>query len=218
MPEPRKERRRYAHISLPKPIPGRLGSLKVYVLDVSINGARVAHQSLLTPGDDDVLRFEWEGQELAFETEVVRTEPQPPAGPNQPPLFHTGLFFLEPVGMSGETLKELVTDYVMRALDEQKSNARGIPPIAPTYYQSGLKDKGYVSYRLVQGSWKKTYTPSSDQPADGFTVSVREPQEQIDMLCQTYQQSDFSGRKMIRKMAELSINSIEAVAARKYHP
>ncbi len=38
------DRRRFEHLTLPKPIPARFGSEKVFILDLSINGARVAHQ------------------------------------------------------------------------------------------------------------------------------------------------------------------------------
>ncbi|HVT01917.1 MAG TPA: PilZ domain-containing protein [Thermoanaerobaculia bacterium] len=214
-----KERRRYEHITLSRPIAGRLGSTKVFVVDISITGARVAHQHPLIEGEIARLRFEWQGQELAFDCDVLRTKP-PQKGPDPSGvLYHTGLAFVDPVAESRAILRELITDHVMRALDEQRSNARGIPPIAPTFYQSGLRDRaGYVTMRLVQNSWKRTTTDKPDQPLDGFTISAKEPEDQIEMLCRTYQESDYEGRRMIRKMAELTIGGAEAVAARKYTP
>jgi PilZ domain len=214
----RRERRRYDHVTLSRPVPGRLGSTKVFVVDVSVNGARIAHQTPFPPDDSTLLRFEWDGQELAFECELVHSSLQP-ISPDQPDkkIHHTGVFFLEAIGDSASRLRNLITDLVMRAMDEQKSNARGIPPLAPTYYQSGLKEKGYFCFRLVKGVWQKSYTTISQQPLDGFTISAKETEEQITMLCDTYKDSDFQGRQMIRKMSELSINATEAVAARKYH-
>lgn len=214
-----KERRRFEHITLSRPMAGRLGSTKIFVVDISVTGARVAHQHPLIEGEIARLRFEWEGQELAFDCDVLRTHP-PAKGPDPSGvLYHTGLAFVDPVGQSRSILRELITDHVMRALDEQRSNARGIPPIAPTYYQSGLRDRaGYVTMRLVQNSWKRLTSDKPDQPLDGFTISAKEAEDQIDMLCQTYQESDYEGRRMIRKMAELTIGPAEAVAARKYTP
>ena len=59
---------------------------------------------------------------------------------------------------------------------------------------------------------------SPDQPMDGFTVSARESKEQVQMLCDTYANSDYEGRKMIRKMAELATSTPEGVATRKFEP
>ena len=44
-----------------------------------------------------------------------------------------------------------------------------------------------------------------DQPEDGFTVSTNETQEQIDLLCNTYETGDDEAKRMTRMIAELSV-------------
>lgn len=212
-----KERRRYEHLTLPRPLPARYGSEKVFVLDLSINGARVAHQREKLEAPSDRIRFEWQGFELAFDAEVLRTSSEPmKIGTSL--VWESGLLFLDSVGDSEDNIRELIADQIMRVLDERKANARGIPPIAATYVKTGSKTGGYVTWRLVGGAWKSAISQSPDQPLDGFTVSANESSDQVQMLCNTYQNSDLEGRKMIRKMAELSVSTPDGVATRKFEP
>jgi len=212
-----KERRRYEHLTLPRPVPARYGAEKVFVLDLSINGARVAHQHQRLESPSERIRFEWQGFELAFDAEVLRTSTEPTKiGTSL--VYESGLFFFDPVGDSENNIRELIADQIMRVLDERKANARGIPPIAATYVKTGSKSGGYVTWRLVGGNWKSSPSQSPEQPIDGFTVSANESNDQVQMLCTTYQNSDNEGRKMIRKMAELSVSSPDGVATRKFEP
>jgi hypothetical protein len=212
-----KERRRYEHFTLPRPLPARFGSEKVFVLDLSIDGARVAHQHKVLAVPSERIRFEWQGFELAFDAEVLRTSSEP-TKIGSSVVYESGLFFFDAVGDSANNIRELIADQIMRVLDERKANARGIPPIAATYVKTGGKSGGYITWRLVSGNWKSSPSESPDQPMDGFTVSANESQDQVQMLCDTYQNSDFEGRKMIRKMAELSVSTPDGVATRKFEP
>jgi len=45
-----------------------------------------------------------------------------------------------------------------------------------------------------------------DQPEDGFTVSANEAQDQIDLLCRTYEGGDADAKNMTRMIAGLTIN------------
>lgn len=212
-----KERRRYEHLTLARPVPARYGSEKVFVLDLSINGARIAHQHRTLETPSARIRFEWQGFELAFDAEVLRTSTEATKVGNSL-VYESGLFFFDKVGDSENNIRELIADQIMRVLDERKANARGIPPIAATYVRTGSKTGGYVTWRLVGSSWKSSPSQSPEQPIDGFTVSANESSDQVDMLCSTYQNSDTEGRRMIRKMAELSVSSPDGVATRKFEP
>jgi hypothetical protein len=214
---PSSDRRRFEHLTLPKPIPARFGSEKVFILDLSINGARVAHQRTHLATSSEMLRFEWQGSELAFESEVLRTSSDA-TKIGITTVWESGLFFLEAIGGSDGMIRDLLADQILRVLDERKANARGIPPIAATYVKTGGREGGYIIWRLAAGQWRSSPSEKPDQPQDGFTVSARESQEQVQMLCETYVNSDFEGRKMIRKMAELATSTPEGVATRKFQP
>lgn len=211
------ERRKYQRVTFARPVAGKLGSSRVFVVDVSISGARIAHQGELPKTQTHKVAFEWQGDTISFDCEVMRTEVDRPNSDPSKVVYQSGVRFVAAYGQSAALLRGLIAEHVMRALDEQKANARGIPPLA-TVFQSGIKDQSYVTYRYVRNQWVRTETKDSQQPLDGFTVSSKEDPLQIEMLCKTYESSDYSGRKMIRQMAELSISAAESVPTRRYRP
>lgn len=210
------ERRRYARVELPRPVSAKLGNARAFLLDLSISGARVAIQEDLKPGSRDRITFEHHGTPVVFECEVVRCALDREATATSRPIYHAGLSFVRPLGDSPAVLREMITEYVMRALDEQKANARGIPPAAATF-QSGVKRPLYIRCRFVNQKWVRSSTTDANQPLDGFTVAATEPEEQIEMLCKTYEDADFEGRRMIRQLAQMSVHE-EPVPTRRYTP
>lgn len=217
MVEIREERRRYQRVPFARPLAAKLGANRVFIVDISVSGVRVAHQGELPLQNEHKLSFEWNGDTIAFNCAVVRTEIDRPNSDRTKIVYQSGMRFTSAYGQSAALLRGLIAEHVMRALDEQKANARGIPPLA-TVFQSGIKQSSYVTYRYVRNSWEKSETKDPHQPLDGFTVSSKEDPLQIEMLCKTYETSDYSGRKMIRQMAELSISAAESVPTRRYNP
>src|SRR4051812_21934970 len=63
----------------------------------------------------------------------------------------------------------------------------------------------FFTYRLVDGAWKRRRTLLPDQPDDGFTVRASVPEEQIALLCRTYEKGDDESRQLTRLMAGLSV-------------
>jgi hypothetical protein len=213
------ERRQYGRVTPVQRIRGTVGSVVVFVLDVSIAGARVAHQEPLPDvGGMSVLKFDWEGRHFSATCEVRRTRTEKPARSEfEKSLYHTGLF-LTVSGDNERILRDIVASAVARALDEQKANANGIPAIAAQSFQTGKGDD-FVRYELRGGSWTKTATREPKQPhGEGFTISASESPMKASMLCRAYESGDADGRRLIRTFAALSISKVEGVPTRRYTP
>jgi hypothetical protein len=58
---------------------------------------------------------------------------------------------------------------------------------------------------LTDGRWTSEYTSTSEQPTEGFTIAAGETEEQVALLCQTYEAGDDEARRLTRMFAELSI-------------
>jgi hypothetical protein len=114
-------------------------------------------------------------------------------------------------------LRALVEAHVERALDEQKANAKGIPPIAAQSAQKGGAAI-YARHEFVHGTWRKLVTSDPAQPESGFTVSSEEQREQVELLRSAYVTSDANMRTVIRKLAELSIANPDGIPTRRYTP
>jgi len=216
--------------------------MPVAVTDVSLLGARIEHATQTFPGTQAQLVFTWEGETVVVDARITRSKlERSTPGPGGISVFHSGVEFLKAHGTSGETLQNLVASHILRALDAQRANARGeaandratpnlemLPGarsqvldslgISP---HSGskhiLRSSGFCCFRLEGPEWRRIKTMNSEQPPDGFTVSLDEDQEHIDMLCETYRRADPDGRGLIRLFAQLSIT--EGGAARgQYEP
>jgi hypothetical protein len=204
---------------LTRPIGGRVGDARIFLVDVSVEGLRVAHQSALPAvGQSCRVSFEWQGQLIELDCEVIHNSLFKLAkSEGEKSTYHAGLRISNAVGDSAAALKKLVADVVARALDEQKANARGIPAAAAEVFQTG-KGTDFVRCELIDGAWRRTVTSRPEQPANGFTVSADEANDQIELLCQTFESSDAQGRKLIQLMSEMSISKSEGVPTRRYNP
>ena len=206
-------------MKLPRPLSGRVGTARIYLVDASVEGIRVAHQgSLPAVGQTCRISFDWEGDSIEIDCLVIHNSLFKLAkSAEEKSVYHAGLSITNAIGESRTMLWRLVADVVARALDEQKANARGIPAVAAQVFQTS-KGNDYIRCELIDGTWRRTQTNRPEQPANGFTISAEEPADQVQMLCETFAVSDAAGRKMIQTMAEMSISKSEGVPTRRYNP
>lgn len=212
------ERRRYGRIVLDALLPGRFGDVPVRILDVSLSGFRIAHESLLNAGRSYPLWAEWDGRKMGLDCRVVRTTLWRLAKAlGERSIYHSGLQITHSVDDSHDVLRDLITDRLMRAIEEQMANAHGIPPFAAHMYQPGKSDL-YRRCEYIDGVWHKRETIRPEQPPHGFTVSIDVVPEHVEMLCSTWEQTTSEGRRLTRLLAELSVSKKEGVPTRRYVP
>jgi hypothetical protein len=214
------ERRRYGRVRPVQRLRGTVGQIPVYVVDISMNGVRVAHQEPIPPGAAPVmLRFEWDGRAVTLQCQVRRTRVERVAKSQfDKGLIHSGLAIVTILPASREALRDLIASCVTRALDEQVANARGIPAIAAQSFQTGRQGDEFLRCELINGNWRRLKTRVPEQPSHGFTVSADEDESKVDMLCRAYETGDADGRKLIRTFAALSISKTEGIPTRRYEP
>jgi hypothetical protein len=210
------DRREFQRLKLSKPILGTLGSSNALVLDIGMAGAFVEHYGTAAPGDRHVLTFRWQGEEVSFDCEVVRSSVvKRPAGDGMSQLSQSGLRFREAIGDSAEKLQDLIASFVGRILAAQKANAAGETgrsageTILATIGQARRsRSHGYVSYRFKDKRWWRIPSETAVQPNDGFTVGLHEDEEEIETLCRAYEAADDEGKRLIRMVAELSTSRV----------
>lgn len=214
----KRERRRFGRIRLDQPLPARFGDAPVHVADVSINGLLIVHEGRHAPGEQRRLRLEWEGQPVDLVCAIVRStvwKLAKTAGTQS--VYRSGLRIVEGSAEALERLRELIAARILRALEEQKANARGVPPLAAYMYQPGKGDL-YRRCEFIDGTWRRTETTHFQQPPNGFTVAADLDAEQIDLLCQTWENTSAEGRRLTQLLAELSISKAEGIPVRRYVP
>lgn len=219
MLEDRPERRRYGRIRLDEPIRARFGDLPVFVLELSVVGFLIAHEGrLASEVAQHHLVLEWDGAELDLDCTVVRSALYRLAkNLGEKSVYHTGLRILRYEGDDFDRLRHLIRDRILRALEEMKANAHGIPPLAAYMYQPE-KGELYRRCELVGGTWRKTETIRPQQPLNGFTVSAEVDPHHVEMLCDAWERTTTEGRRLTRLLAELSISREEGIPTRRYVP
>lgn len=214
------DRRRYGRIQLDDdPLPATIDLVPVRIIELSVVGFRVEHTDRF-PGNLErrELKLTWEGKMMQFACSVVRsTMHQLARRAGEKSIYHSGIRIEEPIGDSDLMLRDFIASRIIRALEEQKANARGIPPLGGYTYQVG-KSNRFRRCEMVDGMWRKTETNRTEQPVSGFTISAEIDPTQIDLLCRTYQGLNEEGRRLTQILAELSIRKEEGTPTRRYVP
>ena len=192
------ERREYQRLNLTKPLDAWFGDYFVQLVDVSACGAAMLHDDEIPIGARALLRFMWRGDDLELTAEVARTTGQ-----------RSGIEFID----QNERLCVLIHDSAVGLLRAREANASGdrarnvIGDQTLTAASQGARASAFLVYELKDGKWKSRVSMLPDQPDNGFTVAVGEPDDQIEMLCRTFEAGDDESRSMTRMIAELSINN-----------
>jgi hypothetical protein len=214
------ERRRVQRVRLPRPLRATIDGTRVFIVDVSLRGLRVMHQDEIGRVDTScVVRTEWDGRPMELRCSIVRTALHR-SGDNSGSraTFHSGLTITRAVGVSSVTLRRIIEHHVERALDEQKANARGIPPLAAQSMQTGVA-KAFIRHEYKLGRWREVMTATPEQPDHGFTIAAHTTPSEVEMLRRAYERAKTANDlAVIRRLAEMSINAAEVVQARRYTP
>ena len=212
------ERRKFGRIRLDAPLYGQFFDSRVRVLELSVTGFRIAHEARFAAHQVAELVIDWEGRAIRLVCTVVRmTLWRLAKSIGERSVYHSGLRVVESSGESFELLRELMHERIVRALEEQKANAHGIPPLA-AYTHQPEKGELYRRCEFLNGVWRKTETIRATQPVNGFTISAEVDPVHVEMLCQTWETTTPEGRRLTQLLAELSISKAEGIPVRRYVP
>lgn len=212
------ERRKFGRIRLDAPLYGRFDESRVRILELSITGFRIAHEARWPAHHTAGLVIDWEGRAIDLVCAIVRTTLWRLAKTiGERSIYHSGLHVVESSADSFQTLRELMHERIVRALEEQKANARGIPPLAAYAYQPE-KGELYRRCEFINGAWRRTETIRPNQPVNGFTISAEVDPVHVAILCETWENATPEGRRLTQLLAELSISKAEGIPVRRYVP
>lgn len=230
----RTERRRRQRVRIGTTTIARFGAAGVLVFDLSDGGSRVEHFAPFSVGRRARFRLELSGEGVETDAVVVssrlhRFVPGKEGGT----VYQSGLSFVDYIGESRQSLEHIVESLVVRSLAEQVANARGIGPVLERempVFRSGVVvgtdgevdpvatitqrlgasplalERGYIRCTLVNNRrWERKWTSNPEQPLDGFTMRASEPPEAVDRLCETYFNGNTDDRRLIRLMAQMSL-------------
>ena len=212
------ERRGIERVTLLQPLRGKVGDARVFIVNASLRGFCVAHQDWIGDMGDLVrLSFDHDGLTIHAQCEIRWTRVHRPASAGGKAIHHSGMRINEITQECSRSLIELVEVQVLRALDEQKANAKGLPAVAAQSFQTGAA-KQFVRHDLNGGKWRESKTTDPKQPHSGFTLASDVTPAEVQMLRTAYETGDAAGRTMIRELAAASISVPDGIPTRKYKP
>jgi hypothetical protein len=191
-------------LRLAKPIPATFGGESVIVLDLGPSGALLSGQCDFDQGAE---------QELAFldSRGSVRVRGRVTGVAEHGLSPHRDLLvrFQDP----GFGLSEFIARYENQIRRAEVANAEGDIEHNVIDGDRMLSDLGsavrsnepFLRCRLGPEGWTRETTTSREQPADGFTISAGETEDQITLLQLAYEESDRDGRRAMREFAAVSL-------------
>lgn len=236
--KPGPERRKKERVKLTRGVIARFGTVGAVILDITDSGARIEHFQRLELGRKARFRFDWQSKAVELEATVMSCRVHRFAhGDDGTTVYQSGLSFTSVGDEAAQRLREMVAAIVARSLAEQVANARGIGPVTEknmpvfrsgTVTASGIEPehekvakrfvpaaevvahRGYTRCTLINNNrWEVKWTRSAEQPEEGFTVLATEPAEHVDQLCVTYLQGNEDDRRLIRLLAQVSVEKQE---------
>lgn len=188
------ERRQFQRLSLVEPLDGWFGDYSVRLIDVSSKGAQIEHDDVIPDDARALLRFYWRGAAVEVLAETKRTSES-----------RSGLQFVEDCDVLKTLLAASATEIVLaleaNARGDRSENVVGDETVTAAWR---MPASGFVRWILGPEGWAATRCIDPGQPANGFTIAAGEPDDQVALLCRTYESGDTEARRLTRLLAELS--------------
>ena len=184
-------------LNLTRPLDAWFGDFAVQLIEVSAGGASMLHDDELPAGSRALLRFTWRGEDFELLAEIART-----MGPRSVVRLIDASELLE--NLIDASADELERAREANASGDRARNVVGDATLTAAS-QAALLGRRFLVYEWTGGAWKCRVALVPDQPENGFTVRAGESDEQIELLCRTFEAGDEASRLMTRKMAELSL-------------
>ncbi|HEV7766668.1 MAG TPA: hypothetical protein VGQ76_16830 [Thermoanaerobaculia bacterium] len=192
------ERRLYQRLTLVEPLDGWFGDFAVRLVDVSATGALIEYEEPIHDDARALLRFYWRGNEIEVLAETARTVEH-----------RSGLKFLEEhdllCHLIAESAKEMLLAFEANARGDREGNLVGDDTITSAWRRPAT---GYVRWMFNDGQWQSELAATSHQPEHGFTIAAGESDDQVALLCHTYESGDAEARRLTRMLAELSVAGV----------
>jgi len=199
------QKRNAERLPLPTPFDAVAGDRAVRIVEISLIGCRIEHVGRLPIGGATVLEFQWNDQDVRVPAAISRSKMLGFA-PGGGERYESGLRFAVSVETAPEQLKQILSSFV-----EESPAAPPLHEKVPflRWYDDDVDEpepeREYIECTLVNDTtWERRRVRDSRQPREGFTT-VPLADEEIELLCRTYQYADPETRKLIRLTMELEI-------------
>ena len=192
--------RQSPRVLLREPIEARFDDAHVLIVELGLGGAKIEHDQRMDIGRRGRLRCD----ELEVVTGQVCHSALLPAGNGV--VYHTGLQFTTVSPALRQQLMTLLRAEADKQMKQWESNLMGGGSAwQPQWGRKSAVVHRFLCMKLTNAGWEKNATSDPNQPLDGVTIPGDTSEEELGILCQTYERADLETRELMRRMATVSI-------------
>ena len=190
--------RQMPRVVLRDPIEATFAGMRVLIVELGPGGAKIEHAQRLdlqSRGRLVCASFDFLAQ--------VRHSTMLPARVGV--IYHSGLLFTTVTGPHRDALMRALVEEAQRQVTDWEANLTGQVKWRPEGGPRSAVSHRFICLQFSNGTWTRVATSDPNQPLDGVTVVGETPDEEIAVLCNTYEQGDQAARELLRRMATVSI-------------
>lgn len=120
-------------------------------------------------------------------------------------IYHTGLLFMTVTSQERETLMRILLEEAQRQVADWEANLTGQLKWRPENTPRSAVMHRFICLQFTNLGWNRYATSDPNQPLDGITIGGDTPEEELEVLCRTYEQSAAPERELMRRIATVSI-------------
>ena len=189
--------RQTPRVILRDPIEATLDGMRVLIVELGPGGAKIEHSQRLDlqrRGRLACASFDLHAQ--------VRHSVVLPA--REGVVYHSGLLFHAVTSSQREVLMAMLVQEAQRQVTDWEANLTGQVKWHPETARSVVAHR-FICLQLTNAGWNRFATSDPNQPLDGVTVAGDTPEDELKVLCASYEQADEPARELLRRMAMVSI-------------
>ena len=190
--------RQTPRVILRKPLEGFFDNVSVLVVELGLGGAKFEHPQRIDIGRKGLFVCG------AFRGEAsVRHSVMLPADGGV--VYHIGISFHGLAAAQNQQLINLLLAEAQDQVAEWESNLSGTSTWLPKPSRRSAVSLSFLSLHLTNEGWQRHPTSDPNQPIDGITVPGDTPEEDLAVLCRTFEGADHATRELLRRMATVTI-------------
>lgn len=190
--------RQSPRVILRRPLEGRFDGDNVLVVELGLGGAKFEHPQRVDIGrQGKFLCGDFAASARARHAILL------PARSGV--VYHIGISFDALMAEQKELLMKLLIGEAQEQVAEWEANLSGTLGWQPPPSRRSAVALGFVSLHLNNQGWRRNATSDPNQPLDGVTVPGDTSEDEIAILCETFEKGDHPTRELLRRMATVTI-------------
>lgn len=202
------QKRNAERLPLESPIEGTASGSPVKIVDLSAIGCKIEHKEKFSLNTIVTLKFVWQDYPVDLKAKVVRMQLRPGM------TYESGLQFAKTLEEAPDVIRAIIASLAAKDLPQEVKEVTGPVDDLDDLDLSQVVDfedidmsvrqkPKFVECSLENGKWARRMVAAAVQPTEGFITLPAEDNE-LDMLCKSYEYADPETRRLIRISLELT--------------